>query len=415
MTSQMFILIHRKILLVLTCIAITAGCAGFERQSKPAAVPEIRPGILAGYLQSEVLPNSLALIPPPPAKGSAAQALDEEINRKSLALRGTPRWDLAAKDAELMFPEAAGTFSCALGIPITEKDTPYLYMLLRRTLADAGLSTYTAKNEYQRKRPFMKNNEPTCTPDEEAHLKKDGSYPSGHTAIGWAWALILSEIAPDRTDAVIARGRAFGESRNVCNVHWHSDVVEGRFMGAAAVARLHADPAFRTELESAKAELASIRTKGLKPTRDCQVESDALSHNSQHLDGEAEILQSWQGDYPAAQLQLLPENQREQAVGFIDDAKIFAGVWKTFKPGEAVPEIDFKGNLVLFARNTQFFNRISIGKVNVTNGVVQVLAMETMSAMPIEDKVAMSLVVVPRSGITAIQTGDEIFPVNKKL
>lgn len=39
MTSQMFIPIHRKILLVLTCIAITAGCAGFERQSKPAAVP----------------------------------------------------------------------------------------------------------------------------------------------------------------------------------------------------------------------------------------------------------------------------------------------------------------------------------------------------------------------------------------
>jgi len=207
-TSQMFIPIHRKILLVLTYIAITAGCAGFERQSKPAAVPEIRPGILAGYLQSEVLPNSLALIPPPPAKGSAAQALDEEINRKSLALRGTPRWDLAAKDAELMFPEAAGTFSCALGIPITEKDTPYLYLLLRRTLADAGLSTYTAKNQYQRKRPFMVNKESTCTPDEEAHLMKDGSYPSGHTAIGWAWALILSEIASERADAILARGRA---------------------------------------------------------------------------------------------------------------------------------------------------------------------------------------------------------------
>ena len=136
---------------------------------------------------------------------------------------------------------------------------------------------------------------------------------------------------------------------------------------------------------------------------------------SQPLNGEAKILESWQGDYPVDQLQLLPENQREQAVGFIDDAKIFAGIWKTFKPGEAVPEIDFKGNLALFSRNTHFFNRISIGKVNVTNGVAQVLAMETMSAMPIEDKVAMSLVVVPRSGITAIQTGDEIFPVNKKL
>ena len=113
MTSQKFIPIHRKILLVLACIVITAGCAGFERQSKPA-VPEIHPGILAGYLQLETLPNSLALIPPPPAEGSAAFALDEEVNRKNLALQGTPRWKLAAEDAELMFPEAAGTFSCAL-------------------------------------------------------------------------------------------------------------------------------------------------------------------------------------------------------------------------------------------------------------------------------------------------------------
>ena len=57
-----------KTFLVLACIAITAGCAGLEGQSKPAPVPEIRPGILAGYLKPEVLPNSLALIPPPPAK-----------------------------------------------------------------------------------------------------------------------------------------------------------------------------------------------------------------------------------------------------------------------------------------------------------------------------------------------------------
>jgi len=278
MTHQFFKTSMRWILLVLVYVAITAGCAGFERQSKPAAVPEIAPGILAGYLQPEVLSNSLALIPPPPAEGSAAFALDEEVSRKSLALRGTPRWNLAAKDAELMFPEAAGTFSCALGVPITEQDTPHLYMLLRRTLADAGLSTYTAKNHYQRKRPFMKNNEPTCTPDEEALLRKDGSYPSGHTAIGWAWALILTEIAPDRADAILARGRAFGESRNICNVHWHSDVVEGRFMGSAAVARLHADPAFRAEIEAAKVELEAVRAKGLKPIRNCEAEADALAH-----------------------------------------------------------------------------------------------------------------------------------------
>jgi len=52
--------------------------------------------------------------------------------------------------------------------------------------------------------------------------------------------------------------------------------------------------------------------------------------------GEAEILQSWQGDFPVNQLQLLPEKQRQQAVGFIDDAETFGGVWRAFKPGEDV-------------------------------------------------------------------------------
>ena len=269
----------RMHLFVLLAIAITAGCASTKQQSGPMAVPEIHPGILAGYLDPETLPNSLALIPPPPAAGSAALAHDEAVSRRSLVLRGTPRWDLAAKDAELMFPEAAGTFSCALDIAITEKDTPHLYMLLRRTLADAGLSTYTAKNNYQRQRPFMVNNAPICTPDEEALLRKDGSYPSGHTAIGWAWALILTEIAPDRADAILARGRAFGESRIVCNVHWHSDVLEGRFMGAAAVARLHADPAFQADLESAKTEYANAQAKGDAPLRDCQAETEALEND----------------------------------------------------------------------------------------------------------------------------------------
>ena len=76
-----------------------------------------------------------------------------------------------------------------------------------------------------------------------------------------------------------------------------------------------------------------------------------------------------------------------------------------------MPEIDFKTSIVFFARNTLFFNSILIGKVNLKGGVAEVLAMETMSAMPIENKVAMSMVVVPRQGISGIQSGEEVIPV----
>jgi hypothetical protein len=133
----------------------------------------------------------------------------------------------------------------------------------------------------------------------------------------------------------------------------------------------------------------------------------------QSLGGDAKIQQSWQGDYPTAQFDLLPENQREHAVGFIGSAETFKAVWNAFKPEEPVPVIDFNANFVIFAKNTQFYNRIRIGKVNVTNGVAEVLAMETMSAMPIKDKVAMSLVLVGRQGITGIRSVGEIVQINK--
>lgn len=277
MISDLRNIVSIKVFPALTCIMLMAGCATFETKSTPAPVAEIVPGILQGYLPAEMLPNSLELIPPPPAEGSISLTFDEDVSKKSLALRGTLRWDLATEDANLKFPQVAGTFSCALNAPITKSDTPHLYMLLRRTLADAGLSTYTAKNNYKRTRPFVVNKEPTCTPEDETHLMKDGSYPSGHTAIGWAWALVLSEVAPEQTDALLARGRAFGQSRVICNAHWQSDVIEGRFMGAAAVARLHADPVFRSAVEEAKAELKAVRAKGLQPQRDCKAEAEALS------------------------------------------------------------------------------------------------------------------------------------------
>jgi len=138
-----------------------------------------------------------------------------------------------------------------------------------------------------------------------------------------------------------------------------------------------------------------------------------MPDNSLSAGGEVAILQSWQGDYPVDKLNQLPENQREHGIGYIDNAETFNQVWKAFKPGEDVPESYFRTNLVLFARNTQFYNLIRIGQVNVKNGVAEVLAMETMSAMPIEDRVAMSMVVVSRKGITGIQSGGEIIPISR--
>jgi len=224
-------------------------------------VPEVHKGILQGYLSEHELPNSLSLVPPPPEEGSAAYALDLDVASKYVSSTDEARKEQATADAHLGFPEAVDAFNIILDTKISEEATPNLYMIMRRTLADAGLSTYAAKNYYERERPFMMNNAPICTPEDEEGLRSDGSYPSGHTAIGWAWALILTEVFPDQTDLILIRGKEFGISRNVCNVHWHSDVVAGRMMGAVAVAKLHTNEQFLIDLAAAKEEIKVLENK----------------------------------------------------------------------------------------------------------------------------------------------------------
>lgn len=238
-----------------------------------AAIAKLPPG----YLPREALPDSLALLPPPPAAGTAAMARDEEARESVVPLRGSPRWGRAATDADLSFPQVAGVFSCAMGVPIGRETTPRLLGLMGKMMIDVGLSTYGAKNHYQRVRPFVVHPAPTCRPADEALLRTDGSYPSGHTALGWGWALVLAEVDPERADAILQRGRDFGQSRLVCNAHWQSDIDAGRVISAATVARLHADPAFRADLDAARAEVAAARQSGEPAAQQCAAEAASLA------------------------------------------------------------------------------------------------------------------------------------------
>lgn len=233
--------------------------------------------IAPGYLKPSELPDSLVLLGPPPEKDSAALARDEEARKATLPLRNTSRWKLASTDADLAFPQAADNFSCAMGVRIDKKQTPRLYAMTQKMLSDFGLSTYGVKNKYNRIRPFVVHNESTCRADQEAILRTDGSYPSGHTAAGWGWALVFAQINPERSNELLKRGIEFGQSRVICDAHWQSDVDAGRIMGAATVARLQTNPAFLADLRAAKAEVKAAKVKRLNPMPDCAAETAALS------------------------------------------------------------------------------------------------------------------------------------------
>lgn len=123
--------------------------------------------------------------------------------------------------------------------------------------------------------------------------------------------------------------------------------------------------------------------------------------------GDLPLLDRWSGDYPVVRLNRLPESQRARATGFLSDAATFSAVWQAFKPGVETPVIDFKTVVVVFSRNVDFYNQTSIVKVSLEDGVIEILAMETMSAMPVEDKVAMAMAVIPREGVKFLKAGSQ--------
>ncbi|WP_051261326.1 acid phosphatase [Desulfovibrio inopinatus] len=266
--------IHCTVYPLILCIIL--GCFVIQAQ---AQTPTAEHNKVHGYLHKDQYPDAFHLLPSPPNQKSAGFAMDISISQHGLALHDTPRFSLATTDANYNFPEAAHVFACTLGIPISKKNTPHLYELLQRVMLDAKNAAHTAKKHYHRKRPFLENTKPICTPEKEQKLAQESSYPSAHAAVGWAWALVLTEVDPAREDTILQRGKAFGENRIVCNVHWYSDIVAGRMVGSAIVARLHANVDFQNDVHAAKHELSTISNHGMATQKGCKQEYDALTNN----------------------------------------------------------------------------------------------------------------------------------------
>jgi acid phosphatase (class A) len=208
-----------------------------------------------------------AWLPPAPAPASLAEAEDETVYLHTRALLDTPRGAEAAAD-NVYVPEAvAPRFAEALGATLTPQDTPLTLALIGRVVKDAEALVAPVKQPAPpagtgRVRPFVAFGGKTCPlrPDDfKFHLRESGSYPSTHAALGWIWASVLTAVAPERADRLIARGISFGESRVICGFHYRSDVEAGRLAAAALMAREAADPGFQAALAAARREFEGRR------------------------------------------------------------------------------------------------------------------------------------------------------------
>lgn len=224
------------------------------------------------YLPADRVPDGIAILPPPPAPGSVAALADHAIFEATRTLKGSARWQVATEDVT---NAPLDRYACAMGIRLTPASAPALARLLDR--AGAGDLVARVKAHYQVPRPYLGTDAPICEP-KTTHLAENGDYPSGHAANGWLEGLILAELMPDRATAILARARAYGESRAVCGSHSASAVQAGWMAGSAIFAALGATRGFQRDLKAARGELASVRPRAsASDPAQCKAEQAALA------------------------------------------------------------------------------------------------------------------------------------------
>lgn len=235
-----------------TCNPVRAAqaCEAGPFESLPGAPAQ-------GYLAPAQRPDLTKVLAEPPAAGSPRAIADAAIFDESRALKDTPRWKRAADDVS---GSTYKHFEQALGVRLTEAETPILTALLARAGEDRSV-VGVAKIHWGTRRPYIgKPDAPVCEA-KSAHLAGNPDYPSGHSAFGMHAAMILAEVAPSRADALYARGRDYAESRWICGSHSVSAAEAGMQSGAVLYAAEHASPFFRRDLEAARAEVDAAFAK----------------------------------------------------------------------------------------------------------------------------------------------------------
>ena len=228
-------------LVVLLTLALTAFSATAQQR-------------IIADISNTPMPNATLYLPAPPDSLSLAFSVDVYQYMLGKTLRNTPRGEQARNDVPYGTEMMITRMAPIIGLEINPENTPNIYQLFTSAISAIGNTCNGPKSYYKRRRPFDRFGEIPFTPERPASLMEQGSYPSAHSMLGWGSALVLSQLAPQYADRLLASGWEYGQSRSIVGVHWQSDIDASRMMSAASIARLVANPAYLEQLRLAREE-----------------------------------------------------------------------------------------------------------------------------------------------------------------
>ena len=212
--------------------------------------------LFCGSIQAQevTVPNAAEFLPGPPSTTSVQYIKDYLQYEWGKTERDTELGAQAKTDFLAQTANYLDAFSKVVGIELSAGNTPNIYTMYDYCMTYGEKAQAKAQASYYYIRPYTKFNQTTLVPAYENQYKDVSSYPSSQAMMGWLFALMLTEVCPDKQDEVLARGYAYGTSSVISGYHWDSDSYAGCLLASALVSRLHSHTGFNAMISSAITE-----------------------------------------------------------------------------------------------------------------------------------------------------------------
>jgi acid phosphatase (class A) len=144
---------------------------------------------------------------------------------------------------------------------ISGNNTPEIYKLAKTAINDALFAAHKGQEHFKRSKPYVYFHEESLTSkDDGADFRdKENSYPSGHSAHGWMLALVLCNIAPEHSEALMKCAEQYATYRVIMGRHWKSDIDAGKILSITVFSKEVVTPEYQQQLLKAKAEYKGER------------------------------------------------------------------------------------------------------------------------------------------------------------
>jgi len=222
---------------VLAALLLAAATPAFSISEKPYMTP------------NEV--DFATLIPPPPAENSMQGKLDDQFildAQKNM----TPQ-----KMADIQRDFAQDVFVVGepvLGPNFNKEKLPMTAAFFAKVVKEAGTGVGPLKQKYKKMRPFQYDKN-IHTPENIASKSMGPTYPSGHSTTGAISAILLSQIVPEKRDALYERGWEYGINRVMSGAAYPSDWDAAHMIAELAVFQMEKNPDFQADFQSVKSEI----------------------------------------------------------------------------------------------------------------------------------------------------------------